>query len=62
MAALAAFLTSDEGKTFAAVNSGIDIGSFFSDDVVAYNARAAALWLQMQDEPEPEFDQKYGHV
>lgn len=58
MAALAAFLQSDSGRVFASVNQGVDIGSHFPDDFLAYNARAALMWIHMEDAKKEETDDR----
>jgi hypothetical protein len=46
MAAIAAFAQSDRGKLFAAVHDrfGSDPGAGFTDEVLAYNLRAALMF------------------
>lgn len=54
-AALADFVTSPQGRFYGHVckTFGVDPGAPFSDDVVAFQMRAALLAAEI-DEPEPE--------
>jgi hypothetical protein len=53
MAAVAAFARSDQGRLYATVCDrwGIDPGARFSDDVVAFNLRAALMAAQPVEVP-----------
>jgi hypothetical protein len=56
MPAVAAFAMSDTGRFLAA--AGIDVP--FSDPIVALNYRAVQVVMAHREEPEPDFEAKYG--
>ena len=58
MKELAAFASSDYGKTFARVEQhfGRDPAAFLEDDVLAHNLRAAFVVMLHRDEQEPAED------
>jgi len=56
---IAAFVSSDEGKTYGRVckDWGVDPGAVFDDDVLAYNLRLGlSVSLHMDDVPDDEAD------
>lgn len=58
MKELAAFASSDAGKTFARIEQhwGRDPAAFLDDDVLAHNLRAALLFKLAEDVEEPVED------